>query len=154
MTQRDLGEWILPQPTEKDVWIPIPRLIKSSSVPFGYSLNNPDDDVFHPIPSELEALEIAKAYLKQYSSRLVANWLTKRTGRYISHVGLLKRVKNEQSVKRKAATYRNLARRLEKALSKAQEYEQKLNKKEQSGFFEGKYYTALADRAAKDSEQP
>ena len=151
MTQRDLGEWILPQPIEEDVWIPIPRLIKSSSVPFGYKLEHPDDDVFQPIPAELEALEVAKKYLKQYSSRLVANWLTKRTGRYISHVGLLKRVKNEQSVKRKAATYRNLARRLEKALNKAQEYEQRLVKKEQSKFFEGNYYNSLAERSAENS---
>ena len=146
---RDLGAWILPQPIEENVWIPIPRFLRSSAVPFGYTLDNPDDDFFQPVPLELEALEQAKKYLKQYSSRLVANWLVKQTGRYISHVGLLKRIKSEQSRKRKATTYRNLARRLEKAIKAAQSYEQKLQRTEQSKFFEKDYYTSLIEAAAK-----
>ena len=51
-----------------------------------------DDKILEPIPQELEVLEQAKVYLDNSSYREVASWVTKKTGRYISHVGLLKAI--------------------------------------------------------------
>ena len=67
--------------------------------------------------------EKAKDYLKQYSYREVANWLTKQTDRSISHMGLKKRIDSEQSHKRRSATLREWARRYEAAISKAEAIE-------------------------------
>ena len=91
---RSLGKWKLPQPTDlkdedQNEWIQIPRIART--VPFGYKLNDEDPDLLDPIPFELEAIEMARKYVKQYSYREVANWLTKKTDRFISHVGLRKR---------------------------------------------------------------
>ena len=61
-------------------------------IPFGYKKSESDDRILEPIQEELEALEQAKVYLDNSSYREVANWETKKTGRYISHVGLLKAV--------------------------------------------------------------
>jgi len=61
-------------------------------IPFGYRQSESDDKILEPIQEELEALEQAKVYLDNSSYREVANWVTKKTGRYISHVGLLKAV--------------------------------------------------------------
>ena len=44
----------------------------------------------------LEAIEMARKYIKQYSYREVANWLTAKTDRVISHVGLRKRLMHEK----------------------------------------------------------
>ena len=73
-------------------------LRKSRVIPFGYS----DDDtgkLLIPIPSELEALEEAKNYLKTCSYREVAKWLHRKTNRYISYVGLKKRVVRDRAAK-------------------------------------------------------
>jgi hypothetical protein len=118
------SKWILAQPEnviEDDDFLSIPRI--SRTVPFGYVEDPEDKDMLLPVPRELRALEKAKEYLKQYSYREVANWLTKQTGRDISHMGLKKRVESEQSHKRRSATLREWARRYEKAISKAEEYE-------------------------------
>ena len=124
MADRSSGKWILPQPEnviEDEDFYAIPRI--SRTIPFGY-LEDPDDpDMLLPVPRELRALEKAKDYLKQYSYREVANWLTKQTGRSISHMGLKKRVNSEQSNKRRASTLRQWAKRYEKAISKAEELE-------------------------------
>ena len=135
-----LGVFVLPQPAESDEYVKIPRL--SRTIPFGYVVDESDDGWLQPVPLELEALEKAKKYLKQYSSRQVAAWLTTVTGREISHVGLLKRIKNEQSHKRKSSTYRKLAEGYEKALKKAQEYEERLGTKDGS-FFDSDRYVKL-----------
>lgn len=119
------GKWILPQPKdayETGEFVPIPRLAPIT-VPFGYEVDPEDPDVLLPIPEELLALEQAKKYLKRYSSRHVAAWLTKVTGRSISHTGLLKRVKDEQSNQKKTTTFKSWARRLRKALELAERYE-------------------------------
>ena len=84
---RSLGKWKLPQPTdlkneEQTEWIQIPRIARI--IPFGYKINEEDKDLLDPIPYELEALELARKYIKQYSLRQVANWLTNKTGRDIS----------------------------------------------------------------------
>ena len=70
-------------------------------------------------------LEKAKQYLKQYSYREVANWLTRNTGRDISHVGLKKRLDNERTRKNKAGSLRRWADYAKKAIAKAEELEAK-----------------------------
>ena len=96
MTARSIGSWKLPQPTdlkEETEWIQIPRIART--VPFGYKLNEDDSYLLDPIANELDKLEMARKYVNQYSYREVANWLSKQTDRYISHVGLRKRLDNE-----------------------------------------------------------
>jgi hypothetical protein len=125
MTRDTIGKWILPQPKDaKDTgeYISIPRLTKLL-VPFGYKVSEHDEMMLDPIPFELESLEQAKDYLKRYGSRHVAAWLTKTTGRYISHAGLLKRVKDEQRNTSKVATLRKWAARYRKAVEEAEKYE-------------------------------
>ena len=121
---RSTGKWILPQPknvTSDEDFIPIPRIART--VPFGYEQDPENNDILLPIPKELRAMEKAKEYLKQYSYREVANWLTKQTGRSISHMGLKKRVESEQSCKRRVATLREWARRYKAAIEQAQTIE-------------------------------
>ena len=69
---------------------------KARTIPFGYKIDDTGDYLI-PIESELKALEEAKNYLKTCSLREVAIWLTRKTGRYISYVGLNKRVKRDTS---------------------------------------------------------
>ena len=92
-------------------------------MPFGYRQDPEDDDILLPIPEELEALEEAKKYLKQYSYRDVANWLSEKSARYISHVGLMKRVKLERKRKAEASTQRYYAERYKEAAAKAETLE-------------------------------
>tara|TARA_R100000789_G_scaffold57888_1_gene55900 strand:- start:338 stop:640 length:303 start_codon:yes stop_codon:yes gene_type:complete len=73
---------------------------KARTIPFGYKVDDTGNYLI-PIESELEALEKAKEYLKTCSLREVAIWLTKKTGRYISYVGLRKRVKRDTTSKAK-----------------------------------------------------
>lgn len=123
---RSIGKWKLPQPIdikEENEWIPIPRVART--VPFGYTQSEEDPDILDPIPLELDLLEKAKKHLKQYSYREVANWLSKQSGRSISHVGLKKRVDNERQRKNKAAGLRRWANYAEKAIAKAKEIEAK-----------------------------
>ena len=123
---KPLQKWKLPQPTdikEDNEWIPIPRI--SRTIPFGYEVDPDDPDVLLPIEHQLDMLEQAKKYLKQYSYREVANWITRNTGRDISHVGLRKRLDNERQRKNKAASLRRWAKYAEKAIAKAQEIDSK-----------------------------
>jgi hypothetical protein len=122
---RSIGKWKLPQPTdikEEDEWIQIPRIART--VPFGYKLNEEDSDLLDPIPTELDLLEKARQYVKQYSYREVANWLSTNSGRYISHVGLRKRLGNEKQRKNQAASLRKWAEYAEKAIAKAKALEE------------------------------
>lgn len=126
MMTKPLQKWKLPQPTdikEDNEWLPIPRI--SRTIPFGYEVDPDDPDVLLPIEHQLDMLEQAKKYLKQYSYREVANWLTRNTGRDISHVGLRKRLDNERQRKNKAASLRRWAKYAEKAIAKAQEIDSK-----------------------------
>jgi len=121
---KPLGTWKLPQPTdlqEDNEWVPIPRVART--VPFGYELDPNDDGILLPIDHELDMLMQAKKYLKQYSYREVANWLTRNTGRDISHVGLKKRLDNERRRKNKAGSLRRWADYAKKAIAKAEEIE-------------------------------
>ena len=117
---RTAGSWELPQPLdiqEEDEWIAIPRIART--VPFGYALDPENEHILRPIPIELDALKKAKEHLKQYSYREVANWLSTFTGRSISHIGLMKRVKREQRRKNKARTLRVWSEYAEKAIQTA-----------------------------------
>jgi len=119
--------WTLPKPDFVDgeyVWKPVVRL--GSHVPFGYRQDPDDRDILLPIPEELELFELAKKHLKRYSYREVAAWLSTQSGRYISHVGLYKRVKLERKRKTEAATQRYLAQRYKEALEKAERLEGRL----------------------------
>ena len=121
---RSLGKWKLPQPTdikEQNVWLPVPRI--AITIPFGYEVDPEDEDLLLPIKEELDHLEKAKMYLRQYSLREVAAWLSKNTGRYISHLGLQKRIKHERQRKDKARSLRKWAEYAEKAIKKAEEIE-------------------------------
>ena len=67
------------------------KLKKGRTIPFGYQLCADDPELLEPIPAELDALGEALKYLKNgHPYREVAAWLTKKTGRSISHVGLRK----------------------------------------------------------------
>tara|TARA_R100001086_G_scaffold47975_1_gene21125 strand:- start:6226 stop:6642 length:417 start_codon:yes stop_codon:yes gene_type:complete len=124
MTSRSLGGWELPQPVdikEDKEWIPIPRIARQ--IPFGYVVDEKDPELLQPVINELDKLEMAKDYVKQYSFREVANWLTTQTGRYISHVGLRKRIYNEKKRKNQARSLRKWAEYAEKAIAKAKKIE-------------------------------
>ena len=121
---RSLVKWKLPQPTdikEENEWLPVPRIART--IPFGYEVDPEDKDLLLPIKEELDHLEKAKMYLRQYSLREVAAWLSKNTGRYISHLGLQKRIKHERQRKDKARSIRKWAEYAEKAIKKAEEIE-------------------------------
>ena len=71
---------------------------RSRTIPFGYKLSE-DTDFIESIDSELEALQEAKNYLKTCSYREVAQWLHRKTGRYLSHVGLKRRIIRDSTSK-------------------------------------------------------
>ena len=124
---RGLGKWKLPQPTDlkdedENEWIQIPRIART--VPFGYKLNDEDPDLLDPIPFQLEAIEMARKYVKQYSYREVANWLTSKTDRIISHVGLRKRLMYERQRMDKARTLKRWSEYAQKAIEKAKAIEE------------------------------
>ena len=117
-------QWKLPPPEESEdslEWYPVVRV--GRIVPFGYEQDANDKDVILPIQKELELLERAKRFIKQYSYRDVANWLSEKSGRYISHVGLMKRVKLERKRKAEASTQRYYAERYKEAAAKAETLE-------------------------------
>jgi len=115
--------WKLPAPEKGETfeWKKVVRV--GRHVPFGYRQDPDDCDILIPIEQELELLEKAKKYLRQYSYRDVAAWLSEQSDRYISHVGLMKRVKIEQKRKREAANQRQLAAKYKAALEKAEKLE-------------------------------
>ena len=119
-----MGKWKLPQPTdikEQNEWVAIPRIART--VPFGYKQDEADPDLLQPIQIELGLLEKARSHVNQYSYREVANWLSRNTGRSISHVGLKKRLDNERRRKNKVGSLRRWADYAKKAIAKAEEIE-------------------------------
>ncbi len=116
--------WKLPAPEVvggEKVWHPVVRV--GRTIPFGYEEDPNDPDILLPVEEELELYEQAKKFLKQYSYRDVANWLSNESGRYLSHVGLYKRVKLEHKRKKEASNQRYLAQRYKEALEKAEKLE-------------------------------
>ena len=131
-----LPYYTLPDPVglrdDEGNWMQIPRI--SRTIPFGYVSNANDADILDPVYLELEALDLARQYVKEYSYREVARWLSDKTGRSISHVGLRKRVNTERKRKNKAKAYRNWLATYKKALTKLEELEIKhTGSKEKSG---------------------
>ena len=121
---RTTKAWTLPKPEETEEgynWKPVVRV--GRTIPFGYKQDEEDKDILLPISTELELLEKAKKFIKQYSYRQVADWLTTQTGRYISHVGLRKRVANERQRKNQIRSLRKWAEYAEKAITKTKEIE-------------------------------
>ena len=97
-------------------WKVIPRIART--IPFGYEAHPTDPDLLVPIVLELEALEKAKRHLKNYSYRDVAKWLEEVTGRYVSHVGLRKRIENDRKNKSILGGYKLQAKRIAEAIRK------------------------------------
>ena len=124
---RTTKDWKLPKPEETEEgynWKPVVRV--GRTVPFGYKQDEADKDILIPIVKELELLEKAKKFIRQYSYRKVADWLSTESGRKISHVGLMKRIQIEQKRKSEASTQRYLAERYKEALQKAEKLEAKI----------------------------
>lgn len=121
--------WFLPSKPRKGPdgtieWYPIVRV--GRHVPFGYEQDPDDPNIINPIPEELELLEKAKLFTKEYSLRQVAAWLSKESGRYISHVGLRKRIAIENNRKHGANNARTYAKRYKEAVETAQKLEGRL----------------------------
>ncbi len=114
--------WKIPKRGLDGEWYPMVRV--GRHIPFGYEQDENDKDILQPIPEQLEMLEQAKKYLAEYSLRLVARWLTEQSGRYISHVGLNKRVSIEQKRRKTSSTYRDYERRYKEASEKARKLEE------------------------------
>ena len=70
---------------------PIKIKKKARTIPFGFKQSQ-DPEYIEPVREELDALKQAKEYMKTCSLRETAQWLHRKTGRYISHVGLKKRL--------------------------------------------------------------
>ena len=116
--------WKLPKPEKIDgewEWLPVVRI--GRFIPFGYRQDPNDGDILLPIPEELELFEQAKRHLKQYSYREVSAWLSETSGRYISHVGLFKRVNLEHKRKKSASIQSFYAERYKEAAEKAEKLE-------------------------------
>ena len=64
---------------------------KARTIPFGFKQSQ-DPNYLEPVREELDALRQAQEYSKTCSLRETAQWLHRKTGRYISHVGLRKRL--------------------------------------------------------------
>ena len=73
---------------------------KARTIPFGFKQSE-DPNYLEPIKEELDALKQAREYTKTCSFRETAKWLHRKTGRYISHVGLRQRIKRNITTKAK-----------------------------------------------------
>jgi len=64
----------------------------SSTIPFGYKLDENNTELLAPVPEELEALDKVLPMIKDkvLSLREGAMWLEHSTGRSLSHMGLKK----------------------------------------------------------------
>lgn len=133
--------WRIPKKGKDGEWYPVVRV--GHHIPFGYEQDKDDPDILLPIPEELELLDQAKEYLKEYSSRVVANWLSQKSGRYISHVGLLKRVRKEESRRGGSSRAREHQKRAEEAARKAERYENRIG-----GLATRKYYRDSDDSSS------
>ena len=75
---------------------PIKIKKKARTIPFGFKQSQ-DPNYLEPIKEELDALRQAREYSKTCSLRETASWLSRKTGRYISHVGLKKRLERNST---------------------------------------------------------
>ena len=79
---------------------PIKIKKRARTIPFGFKQSN-DPNYLEPVKEELDALRQAEEYSKTCSLRETAQWLHRKTGRYISHVGLKKRLKRNSTTETK-----------------------------------------------------
>ena len=82
---------------------PIKIKKKARTIPFGFKQSQ-DPDYLEPIKEELDALRQAREYSKTCSLRETASWLSRKTGRYISHVGLKKRLERNSTPETKESS--------------------------------------------------
>ena len=75
---------------------PIKIKKRARTIPFGFKQSS-DPNYLEPIREELDALNQAREYSKTCSLRETASWLSRKTGRYISHVGLKKRLERNST---------------------------------------------------------
>lgn len=125
--KEDLDSMGLPPPIyngDTVYWLPMYRT--SRQVPWGYKEDPNNREWWLPVPEELEALEKAKEFLSQYSLRTVSEWLTEETGRYISHVGLDKRIKTERARRSNFRRSQKLAERFYRAYEETKKLEEKV----------------------------
>ena len=76
---------------------------RARTIPFGFKQSQ-DPDYIEPIREELDALNQAREYSKTCSLRETAQWLHRKTGRYISHVGLRKRLARNSTTETEAGS--------------------------------------------------
>ena len=64
----------------------------SSTIPFGYALNEDNEELLNPIPEQLVELDkmVTMINQKTLSLREASLFLEHKTGRFISHMGLKK----------------------------------------------------------------
>ena len=74
---------------------------RARTIPFGFKQSQ-DPEYLEPIKEELDALRQAREYSKTCSLRETAQWLHRKTGRYISHVGLRKRLARNSTTETEA----------------------------------------------------
>ena len=75
---------------------PIKIKKRARTIPFGFKQSE-DPEYLEPIKEELDALNQAREYSKTCTLRETAQWLQRKTGRYISHVGLKKRLERSST---------------------------------------------------------
>ena len=82
---------------------PIKIKRRARTIPFGFKQSS-DPNYLEPIKEELDALNQAREYSKTCSLRETASWLHRKTGRYISHVGLKKRLERNSTTETKESS--------------------------------------------------
>ena len=80
---------------------PIKIKRRARTIPFGFKQSQ-DPNYLEPVKEELQALDQAREYSKTCSLRETAQWLRRKTGRYISHVGLRKRLARNSTTETEA----------------------------------------------------
>jgi hypothetical protein len=70
----------------------------SSTIPFGYKLNESNNEMLEPVQEELDMLDKVLPLIREktLSLREGSMWLTHETGRSISHMGLKKIAEQRQ----------------------------------------------------------
>ena len=76
---------------------------RARTIPFGFKQSQ-DPEYLEPVKEELDALRQAREYSKTCSLRETAQWLHRKTGRYISHVGLKKRFERNSTTETEAGS--------------------------------------------------
>ena len=95
---------------ENGYWHPIPdhpyTKFRGGQAIWGYKRDDRFPGFLVPIPEQLEKLEEAKQYVKQYSFDTVARWLSAVTGRRIGYNELYDRINHGWDRDKRAAVLR------------------------------------------------